>query len=192
MSRKIDDELLLASILKNENSTYLKLMYKRMHKKVQKIVADGNGSKEDAKDVLHDTILLFFKAVREGSYIHSKDIDAYLYTIARNCWVNKAKRNSKIIYAKDAPDSQYSEQNPLKTLYLSERANAIQEVINRLGEKCKQLIQMLYFEEKSTTEIIEGMGYSNADAVKSRHYRCKQSMLAILNSEQNYVELFSK
>jgi RNA polymerase sigma factor (sigma-70 family) len=162
-----------------------------MFRKIQKLVYDGGGSRSDAKDLLQDTVILFFTAVRDGKYNQTTDLDAYLYTIARNRWINKAVRDKRTTYGDVPQNLVAADPSPLHGLYSKERAVAIRSVLEQVGERCKELLMMLYFEEKSTKEIIDEMGYANADAVKTRHYKCKQRMVSLINGDRNYKELLS-
>jgi RNA polymerase sigma factor (sigma-70 family) len=184
------DKALIDSILENRDSEYIQIMYERIFVKIKKIVFDGGGNPDDAKDLLHDTVLLFFKAVREGNYKQNTDVDAYVYTIAKNRWLNKVVRDKKIVHTDKQMEISTNEVTTMEQIYSKERVNIVQKALELVGEKCKELLKLIYFDNNSTAEIIEIMGYTSADVVKTKHYKCKQSMMVQLQGNANYKELF--
>lgn len=189
---KIDDEALIEAIRKNENSKYIELMYKRFFEKVKTIVHKGGGNQDDAKDLLHDTVLIFFKHVREQKYKLDTDIDAYLYTVAKNRWINKAVRDKRMVHTDKSIEMPNTQSSHLHTIYSKERAMGVKNVLEQLGDRCKELLNLIYFEELSMNEICARMGYTTSDVAKTKHYKCKQRMVAYINQHVAYKELLSK
>ena len=54
-----------------------------------------------------------------------------------------------------------------------EKIKIINECINSLGETCRKILQLYYFDKLSMQELAEQMGYANADTAKTKKYKCK-------------------
>ena len=52
-----------------------------------------------------------------------------------------------------------------------------------LGDPCKTLLLLYYWEEKSQEEIAAQMGFANAATVKSKKYTCKKILAKILKEK---------
>jgi RNA polymerase sigma factor (sigma-70 family) len=186
-----NDIALLEAIKANNNSKYIELMYVRIFPKIKKIVFDGRGNHEDAKDLLHDTVLAFFKYVKENKYELNTDIDAFLYTVAKNRWINKAVKDKRLEISDQNFEHSMVEPSHIGKLYSKERVLAVRTILDRLGDRCKELLTMIYYDEKSMKEIGEEMGYATADAVKTKHYKCKQRMISMVKENSTYKELLT-
>ena len=57
-----------------------------------------------------------------------------------------------------------------------ERKNAVREVMNRIGETCKQLLTYTLFEKRRLKEVAELMNFSSEEVAKTNNYRCKKKM----------------
>lgn len=188
---KPDDIALLEAIKSNNNSKYIELLYSRIFTKIKKIVFDGGGNIDDAKDLLHDTVLIFFRHVKENKYVLSTDIDAFLYTVAKNRWINKAVKNKRLEISDHNFENAMIEPSHLGKLYSKERVSAVKTILDKLGDRCKELLIMIYYDEKSLKEIGQAMGYTTVDAVKTKHYKCKQRMISIVHENSTYKELLT-
>jgi RNA polymerase sigma factor (sigma-70 family) len=190
--RRSEDTALIEAIKNDQNSKYIELMYKRFFERAKWIAYKGGGNLEDAKDLLHDTVLLFFKHVKDNKYNLNADIDAFLYTIAKNRWVNKAVRDKRMETREKPLESPNNDTSLLQNIYSKERASAVKTILEQLGDRCKELLTLIYYEEKTMAEVCEQMGYTNTDVAKTKHYKCKQRMEAIINESGTYKALLSK
>jgi DNA-directed RNA polymerase specialized sigma24 family protein len=60
------------------------------------------------------------------------------------------------------------------------RHRRTQAALDRLGEPCRKLLLLYYWEEQSMESIASLMGMANADTVKSRKYQCKKALEALV------------
>lgn len=190
----LDDinQKIVDAIRNGQDSKYIDLVYSNFLKKANKIVYDGGGRKEDAKDLLHDTLLSFFKYVKDCNYAPTIDVEAFLYVSAKNKWINKAVRDKKIEYIEAYKEGGLQEVSPLINIFSKERAEAVTQILNNLGDRCKQLLQLIYYEDKTMKEICEIMNYGSADAAKTKHYKCKQRMEDVINENSHYKLLLQQ
>ncbi|MGB6649412.1 MAG: sigma-70 family RNA polymerase sigma factor, partial [Bacteroidota bacterium] len=49
-----------------------------------------------------------------------------------------------------------------------------------LGEPCRTLLLLFYWEERSMGEIAVELGFANADTAKSKKYQCKKALEKLL------------
>ena len=71
-------------------------------------------------------------------------------------------------------------ESTLDRLVASEEAALVQEALERLGEPCKTLLLLYYWEERSMAEIALELGFANADTAKSKKYQCKKALEKML------------
>jgi RNA polymerase sigma factor (sigma-70 family) len=71
----------------------------------------------------------------------------------------------------------------LDDLIKNEHVDSIRNALNRLGEPCKKLLMLYYWEELSMEEIAEELGFANAETAKSKKYQCKEMLKKLLSDE---------
>ena len=65
----------------------------------------------------------------------------------------------------------------------NEREQAVQKLMETAGERCRELLHLILFENKKMKEIVDIMGFSSEEVVKTNHYRCKQKLKAALKTD---------
>ena len=124
MSIKAD---ILKAIQENRNQGVLKELYVNVLPKVRNYILKNSGNKEDAQDVFQDAVISFMHSVKTGRFDATKDIDAYIYVIAKNIWINKIKRNQKTILNNEISEKTDDLMiNQLDLLITKEREEAFQ------------------------------------------------------------------
>ena len=120
----------------------------------------------------------------------NQSVEAYIFTVARNLWINKAKRDARIQYTDNVIEtSEISPQNSLSLLITDERAKTIQTVLNQLGERCAQLLNYVIYQDYSLAEVTELMGFSSAEVTHTTHYRCKKKLTDLLKENTSFKQL---
>ncbi|MBK9255290.1 MAG: sigma-70 family RNA polymerase sigma factor [Saprospiraceae bacterium] len=133
---------------------------------------------QDASDVFQLSVVILYDNVITGKLTElSTDVKKYLYGIARNksleLYREKKRLNiqdSNLLmnrYVQMENDSDIHEKEILE--------NQISKMINCLhimGDPCRSVLQLFYFNNMSMEEISYLMGYKNADTVKNQKYKC--------------------
>ena len=63
-----------------------------------------------------------------------------------------------------------------------ERAEAVRSALETLGEPCRTLLLLFYWEELSMEDIARRLGFANAATAKSKKYQCKKSLKDLLTN----------
>jgi DNA-directed RNA polymerase specialized sigma subunit len=67
---------------------------------------------------------------------------------------------------------------------LNSRENALKKAYETLGEQCRQILNLFYFENKKLDEIQTILKYENKDVLKSQKSRCISHLKKLLNSKK--------
>ena len=57
-----------------------------------------------------------------------------------------------------------------------EQTELVRKAMGRIGEQCRRILLLFYWEEKSMEEIAAELGFANTDTAKSKKYQCKKSL----------------
>lgn len=149
----------------------------------------NSGNEDDALDIYQDAIVALCKQVRLKKFDMKHEVAGFLYTVSRNLWINKAKRDGRMSYIPDNFDVSESTPDYTDNILTKENEKTLKQITNKLGEKCFELLKLSIFVKASTEEIIEQMGFSTANAVKTQKYKCKQKLLTILEGNPSFQEV---
>lgn len=119
------------------------------------------GNREEAEDLLQDVFIKAFKNMR--SYDAERKFSSWIYRIAHNEAVNHIKRKSlkrfisweDITTTKDKLMSNSTEDGADKLWLRKETIGEVDEAINKLPIKYKQVLILRYYSDKSYEEISE-------------------------------------
>ena len=193
MSQKVKDDI-LHSIVTGENHKALSYLYEKTLQKVRKYILSNKGTKEESDDIFQDAVIIFFQQVRLGKFDPKFEIDAYIYIVARNLWINKVRRDKRMTGFEY--DGQFENivdfTDHLKNLIDREKSNALKEVFEKLDEKCKKILHYSIFEKLSMKEISEKMGYTSVEVAKTNNYRCKKYLSNLVKKDQQLYNLLKE
>jgi RNA polymerase sigma factor (sigma-70 family) len=175
---------IIAGIKKND-TLVLKQLYTNNYSKVEYLVLQNNGSRDDAKDVYQEAFLAVWRNVKQDKFIpkSKSSINGYLFTIAKNKWMDVLRSQD---FKKTTVTSQLSyfeikdeENNGIDDDILKDkRLEDVMLAFKNLGEACKSLLSKFYFEKKSMNLIAEELSLDSA-STRNKKYRCMQKLREI-------------
>lgn len=180
---KYTDGEILQAIRSGGERQVLQYLYDTCFPRIRRFVQNHAGSRDVAFDVFQDGMVVFFQYVMDGRFDSKHEIGAFLFTVCRNTWFNRAKRESRYVALPDQRD--YSDESPdvVDQLISHEQQETIAGLLERLGEKCRQLLQYSVFYKLRNSEICSKMGFSSENAVKTRKYKCMQKLIDMVQED---------
>jgi RNA polymerase sigma factor (sigma-70 family) len=137
-----------------------------------------NLSKDDITDVYQDTILIFYENVRSGK-IETLDstIRTYLFGIGKRLSYQLIRKKGQTIEFMPTIEP---EVNNIEDLIEQEaqtyQSQELSNALAKLGESCRRLLLLFYYEQLSIKTIMERMNYANENTVKAHKSRCIRSL----------------
>lgn len=174
-----DAELILALKDAREMDDAIRFLYQEYYGLLEYYVMNNKGSQDDAADVIQETIVAFIEITEQNKFRGDASIKSFLYSITRNLWLAELrKRNSSdnrnriFEMAKDT-----TEKETVQHLVQREQFNFIVQIFDRLGDKCKQLLMLVYFENMSMNDILPQMeDYENEQVLRNKKYKCMKQL----------------
>jgi RNA polymerase sigma factor (sigma-70 family) len=182
------DKEILEAIRTGNNTAVLHHLYKTAMPKIIRFITQNNGDEEEAKDIFQDAVLALFHTVKLNKYDAAKSLDGFLYFVARNLWVNRIKKRNKQFRIVDTEVLGASE-NPLAMIITEEKQVAMEELIEKIGSQCKELLKYTLHDKLSMKEVAEKMGFAGETVAKTTHYRCKQKLVALIQANKGLIAL---
>ena len=164
------------------------MLYKQVFSHVKRYVLRNSGDLQSAEDIFHDSVLRLIVKVRDNQFNPDIDLFAYLYTSCKNAWLTKAKRDQKVRYH-DYIKEDANVDTDEHIVFSNERKNIMNELLESLGETCRDLLKLTFYLDYSLKEASEKLGISNADVAKTYQYRCKKKLTEKIKNNKAFMAI---
>lgn len=168
-------------LLKKEDEKTIRNIYNEHRRGFLLFANRYDLDKSTILDVYQDAIIALCENAQKGHLDNlSSSLKTYLYSIGKyKIYALLKKKNSQIKFENiENLQIEYIE-------YESEEKNReienLRNGINQLGETCREVLKLFYYQEKSLDEITEMMNYNNKDVAKSQKSRCLKQLKEILS-----------
>lgn len=189
MSKDNKSQEIVDAIITGQNTWVLNHLYKTSLPQIVRYVSMNSGDEEEAKDIFQDAVVALFTTVKLGKFDKEKDVNAYVYSVSRNLWINRVRRRNRQQGLEKVTLTEAGE-TPLAVVLSEEKKEVISELLEKAGSKCKELLRYSLYDNLSMKEIAVKMGFSGEDVAKTSHYRCKQKLIEIVENDRRILDLF--
>lgn len=188
------DKEILESIEAGRDNEALAELYLKSLPKIRKYILSNSGTEEEVKDVFQDTIVIFYRKVKTGLYREGVDIDGFLFSVARNLYINYVQRHLKRNLKESSTGMVEREtdesEDLLQQLIDREKEVHTERLFNELGTKCGDLLKLGIFYNFSMKEIAQKMGFANEHVAKTKSYKCRQRLASLVKNNHELLNLF--
>ena len=158
---------------------------KQLKNQVVSFVKKNSGNQEDGIDIFHEGIIALDENIRKNKYQQRGPLRGYLFSTCRFLWLNKLKRNQRMVYtAENSQLDQVSFETPESLSLNGEQKDILGKLLGQLGDKCKQVLE-LWKLSYSMEEIAAQVGLKNATIARKQRYNCYQKLLRVVDSQPN-------
>lgn len=159
----------------------LVILFESNRKPIRSLVSKNSGNVDDADDVLQESLIVLWERVRSGKFDRTAKLSTFLYATARNIWFSRLRHKAKEIPRDIDPENHSDDSpSPLEELVATEEVSLVQEALGNIGEQCRKLLLLFYWEELTMEEIADRLGLANADTTKAKKYQCKKALVKAL------------
>ncbi|HSZ24567.1 MAG TPA: sigma-70 family RNA polymerase sigma factor [Cytophagaceae bacterium] len=174
------DREVISAIRKGEDDVVLSSLYKAVLPKVKNYIKANRGNEDEAKDIFQDAVIIFYKKIKLEQIQEDINVTAYICLVAKNLWINRAKRLNKTTELPGEDFLQTEEEDFLKNMITEEKKVTIRNLLSEIGEECQKLLKYSVYDNLSMKEICTKMGYSSENVAKTYNYRCKQKLIQLV------------
>jgi len=163
----------IIELLRSErkHKAFLKL-YKN-YAQVEKLILSKGGSKEDAKDVFQEALIIFYEKAVKTDFKLTAAISTYLYSVCRFLWKDEhVKRKGKKAEDLSFEFSSEEEIEFQQALDREEQFKQLESIITQIGDKCLKLLQLFYYEGLKMADIAKKVGLKSEKIAKNQKYKC--------------------
>lgn len=147
---------------------------------------------EDVLDIYQDAYVALYENIQSGKFKELKSsLSTYLISIGKYMILEKLRKNKKTVNSESILEISQDMDQTLENFDVVQKSlNPRQQLLNshfeRLGEKCKAILKLFYYQKYSIKQIMEIGGYNSENVVKSQKSRCLKSLKDAMKNPENH------
>lgn len=140
---------------------------------VKKFVLKNSGTKQEAEDVFQDALIILFNKSKQVQFVLTSSINTYLFSVSRLIWLEELRKKNRQLNAQVSIKEEFYDNDQLQyEVEADAKLKQAQSAVEKLGEKCRQLLEMFYHQKKSMKDIAKNLGFATEKVAKNQKYRC--------------------
>jgi RNA polymerase sigma factor (sigma-70 family) len=177
-----DAELIAAISAGNDLNRAIRFIYQQYSQATSSFILYHGGNEQDADDIFQETVVAFIDVVKKGKYRMESSIKTFLTSIARNYWFNEMKKRDRSGHrdklfemGRDKDEADVSEH-----IAEMEKKRQLRDLVDQLGDSCRKVLLLFYYENLSMKEIVDHLPYENEQVVRNKKYKCLQALAGLI------------
>ena len=181
MNKKVgfsDSELVEAIQEKEMLEPAILQLYKDHAEITRSFIKGKGGTDQDADDIFQETVVSFIDSVQKSKFRQESGIRTFLISISKNLWYNEIRRrqragNRERLFEADRDQEDSGVQEIIQDRELKKQLN---QLLQDLGDSCRKILELFYYENLSMKEIVLHLHYENEQVVRNKKYKCLQQL----------------
>ncbi len=179
---KYDDRALAKMVTEGDSSAF-DTLFARHSEAIHAMLFKFSGNADDVNDLMQEAFMKAFLKI--GLYDPRYDFGAWIYTIARNTFVDFSRSrkssalNPQILTPEIDNTAQLSSPTPEDYIINAQQRAQIERYISMLPENYRQLFELRFIDEYSYEEIAEKLDMK-LGTVKTRIFRVRNMMCNLI------------
>jgi len=193
ITRSLSDADLIANLQSgNRVDESIRSIYQDHFEQLSWFVMNNSGSRQDAEDIFQEVIVDFIDAVKKNKFRGESSVKTFLYSLNKYAWLNELKRKGRAMQREIKYDKDQDSQETDVSHFMSAREarSQVMTIVERLGDACKKILVLFYYENLSMKEILEKTEYETEQVVRNKKYKCLKQLEAMLNEQPLLKENF--
>lgn len=171
----MENALQLQHALQTNRGQTLTHLYRRAFPVVRRYVQQHGGTAQDAQDMFHDALVVFYEKAVSGTLVLTASASTYVVAVARNLWRRELERRQR--YGTIDLDEDHL-QLPNETDAAQQEAATVSvlEYVEQLGEKCKSILLSFYYFQQPLKQIAATHQYQNVRSATVQKFKCLERL----------------
>ena len=156
----------------------VKAIYQDHFDSLCRYVMNNNGSKQDAEDIFQEVVVTFIELVQKDKFRGESSVKTFLFSLTRHIWLNELKRRGRALAREEKYEkSQERTGTDVSDLIADREAKEqVIKLVDQLGETCKKILLMFYYENLSISEMLDALDYENEQVIRNKKYKCMKHL----------------
>ncbi len=185
--KPIDNNLIIQEIVEGDETT-LRALYPRYQVVFMRTIREAWRDTFDEETMIEaylEAIANFYIRVKSKKLTHlNNTVESYLIATGKYWLIRETQRKNLTVPIDISITEPIDDENFLTQTTASEldegRKARLRDAFEQLGKKCKQLLNLSFWEDKSTEEIMDSMGYANLNTLYAAKARCIKDLKELI------------
>ncbi len=181
------DGELTANLMNNQHiDATIKFLYRQHFELLARYILNNSGSSQDAEDIFQEVIVAFINLVKGNKFRGESSVKTFLFSLNKNMWLNELKRRNRAMTREEKYEriSLKEEATIDVKMELQQTKGELMKAIHELGENCKKILLLYYFENRSMKEIVTALPYENEQVVRNKKSKCLKKLEGLVTSNK--------
>ena len=173
-----DSELVKAIQEKDMLEPAILQLYKDHAEITRSFIKGKGGTEQDADDIFQETVVSFIDSVQKSKFRQESGIRTFLISISKNLWYNEIRRRQRAGNRERLFEEERDQEDPDVSEIIRDRElkNQLNQLLQDLGDSCRKILELFYYENLSMKEIVSHLHYENEQVVRNKKYKCLQQL----------------
>ena len=136
---------------------------------------------ETAGEIYQQAFIAFYYNIKDGKIrTLTSSLKTYLYAIGKNIAREQLRHQTRFVPPSDITLGEEWDTSVEDNIELNERQQQLKSVLDSMGDPCKSVLQLFYFENYSMEAIAEKMNYKTPQIAAKRKFICLQQIRTML------------
>ncbi|WP_162944759.1 RNA polymerase sigma factor [Flavisolibacter nicotianae] len=176
-----------AEIIRNlandqESSATIRQLYRENFDLLSRYVQNNSGSEQDAEDIFQEVMVAFIQLLKAGRFRGESSIRTFLFSLNKNIWLNELKRRGRASKREEKYEKNMNRevQTADIAMELQQTRSELLNTLEALGENCKKILLLFYYENKSMKEMVGELPYENEQVVRNKKSKCLKKLAELV------------
>ena len=163
----------------------IKAIYRDYFNALSWYVMNNSGSRQDAEDVFQEVVISFIELVQKNKFRGESTVKTFLFSLNRHAWLNELKRRGRALAREEKYEKGQEETvtDVSHAIVDRESKQQLMDLIAQLGEACKKILVLFYYENLSMKEMLDALEYENEQVVRNKKYKCMKQLEQMLKED---------
>jgi RNA polymerase sigma factor (sigma-70 family) len=184
------DQKYITALLNND-TVLLKQLYANYAVKISAMIQKNSGTEVDAADIFQEALLAIYQRAKRENFILTCPLDAYLYMICKNRWINELNRRSgRTVTFMDTEGYNHGEDSFKEAEIVHnqfERRNLLLQMVKELSDGCRQVLE-LSWSGLSMNDVAKKL-QNTYGYVRKKKSECMAKLIALVKASPRFANL---
>jgi RNA polymerase sigma factor (sigma-70 family) len=148
------------------------------------LVKNNSGSQQDAEDIFQEVVVNFINLVQKDKFRGESSIKTFLFSMTKHSWLNELKKRGRSVVRELKYEKAQDKEETDVSYLMSDREEKkqVMDLVTKLGETCKKILVLFYYENWSMKEILNNLEYENEQVVRNKKHKCLKKLEQMITS----------
>ncbi|RLJ41033.1 RNA polymerase sigma-70 factor (ECF subfamily) [Litoreibacter meonggei] len=177
---KTDDDQMLINLVSTGDREAMRLLYERHYDGLFAFLRGRGADTGLANDTTQEAMLQIWRTA--DKFAGKSSVKTWIYTIGRNKLIDRQRKNTRLSFVDDVPDTADPTPNPEALLMAANEASRVRACLEKLKPDHRNALRLAFYEDLSYEEI-SGLEDIPVGTVKTRIFHAKRLLLRCLVSK---------